>query len=252
MGAPTQMLKTEPASSLAPHRVAAVLSLLSRHRILGALPEAEWPPLLRQSQLITAPARSPLFAHGDPGRTVVLVLDGYVKLSSVTPTGREVVLELCGPGNVFGELAVLNDWPRSADAFALSKCRMLSVNGDSFRRALLRSPAALLALVGLLSGRLRTVTERMTDGLDLPAPARLAKALLQLAATHSHPVPEGLRIDVRLSQGELGAMTGLARESINKHLAAWRDDNWVQINDRYLTVRDATALRDVVAEGAPT
>ena len=246
------MLKIEPASSLAPHRVAEVLILLSRHRILGALPKAEWEPLLRQAQVITAPARTPLFAHGDPGRTVMLVLRGHVKLSSTTLGGREVVLELCGPGNVFGELAVLNEWPRSADAVALDACSILSVHGDSFRRVLLRSPEALLALVGLLSGRLRTVTERMTDGLELPAPARLAKALLHLAALHSHPVPEGLRIDVRLSQGELGAMTGLARESINKHLAAWRDDNWVQITDRYLTVRDATALRDVVAEGVPS
>ena len=245
------MLRTEPASSLTPRRVAEVLSLLSRHRILGVLPKTEWEPLLRQAQIVSAPARSRLFSHGDPGRTVMLVLEGHVKLSSTTLAGREVVLELCGAGNVFGELAVLNDWPRSADAVALDSCSILSVHGDTFRRVLLRSPEALLALVGLLSGRLRTVTERMTDGLDLPAPARLAKAVLHLAALHSHPVPEGLRIDVRLSQGELGAMTGLARESINKHLAAWRDDKWVQITDRYLTVRDATALRDVVADGVP-
>ena len=246
------MLRTEPASSLTPRRVAEVLSLLSQHRILGALPEAEWEPLLRQALVVSAPPRGRLFSHGDPGRTVMMVLEGHVKLSSTTLAGREVVLELCGPGNVFGELAVLNDWPRSADAVALDPCSILSVHGDCFRRVLLRSPEALLALVGLLSGRLRTVTERMTDGLDLPAPARLAKAVLHLAALHSHPVPEGLRIDIRLSQGELGAMTGLARESINKHLAAWRDDKWVQITDRYLTVRDATALRDVVAEGVPS
>lgn len=242
-------MKVEPASGLGPARIAPMLALLAQHRVLGAVPEAEWLPLLRQSHIVSAPARERLFAHGDPGRTVVLVLEGYVKISATTLAGREVVYELCGPGSVFGELAVLNGWPRSADAVALSPCRVLSIHGEEFRRVLLRSPEALVGLVQLLSGRLRAVTERMTDGLDLPAPARLAKALLQLAALHSHPVPEGLRIDVQLSQRELGAITGLTRESINKQLAAWRDENWVQVSDRFVTVLDVGALREVVAEG---
>lgn len=242
-------MKVEPASALPSARLAPMLALLAQHRVLGAVPEAEWLPLLRQSHVVSAQARERLFAHGDTGRTVVLVLDGFLKLSMTTLAGREVVYELVGPGSVFGELAVLNGWPRSADAVALSPCRVLSVHGEGFRRVLVRSPEALVGMVQLLSGRLRAVTERMTDGLDLPAPARLAKALLQLAALHSHPVPEGLRIDVQLSQRELGAITGLTRESINKQLAAWRDDNWVQVSDRFVTVLNVASLRAVVAEG---
>ena len=242
-------MRVEPASSLSSARLAPMLALLAQHRVLGAVPEAEWSPLLRQSNVVSAQPRERLFAHGDKGRTVVLVLEGFLKLSMTTLAGREVVYELVGPGSVFGELAVLNDWPRSADAVALSPCRVLSVHGDGFRRVLVRSPEALLGLVQLLSGRLRAVSERMTDGLDLPAPARLAKALLQLAALHSHPVPEGLRIDIQLSQRELGAITGLTRESINKQLAAWRDDSWVHVSDRYVTVLDVASLREVVASG---
>jgi len=82
--------------------------------------------------------------------------------------------------------------------------------------------------------------------VDLPAPARLAKALFRLAALHSHPVPGGLRIDLMLSQRELGGMTGLTRESINKHLSGWRDSGWVQLDERAIVLSDLSALRGLL------
>lgn len=225
-----------------------VLPLLASHRLLGRLPEAELTALVRQATLQNVPERAAIFAQGDTGNTVVAVVDGYVKMSATTAAGREVVLEVAGPGAVFGELAVLNGWPRSAEVEALSPCRLLVIEGGLFVRTLMRHPEAMLEVVRLLSERLRRVTEQMTDAVDMPAPARLAKALLKLAAMHSHKVADGLRIDLMLSQRELGGMTGLTRESINKHLATWRDAGWLRLADGAVVISRVSALRDLLRE----
>ena len=223
-----------------------VLELLGQHRILRHLPAAELQALVRGAQVQKYLVRDPIFAQGDEGHSIVAVVEGFVKISSSTAGGREVVLEIAGPGNVFGELAVLNDWPRSADAQALCTVRLLVIDGKSFLRALERTPAALFEMTRLLSERLRVATERFTDGVDLPAPARLAKALIQLAGINSHVSNEGLHIDLGLSQRELGGMTALTRESINKHLAAWNKAKWVRLTESGIVLLNPRALRDLV------
>ena len=226
-----------------------IVGLLRKHRILGNTAESELEAMLRRCQVVTASERDRLFAEGDDGRAVAVVLQGFVKLCSMTASGREVVLEVCGPGSMFGELAVLNDWLRAADAVALSACQVLSIPGEAFRAILLRSPDAMFALINVLSRRLREATEQVRDGVDLSGPARLAKALCHLAATHAHSVPDGLHIEVQLSQRELGALTGLSRESINKQLATWRDRKWIQLSNKQITLLDVEALRTLAFEG---
>lgn len=239
------MLRSEPASS----RAETIITSLRKHRILGNAQTEDLMALLRRSLVVAVPEREALFVEGSEGRAAVVVLQGYVKLRSTTASGREVVLEVCGPGSLFGELSVLNGWTRAADAVALSRCEVLSINGEALRTILTRSPEAMFALMGVLSRRLREATELVKDGADLPGPARLAKALSQLAATHAQAVPEGLRIDVQLSQRELGALTGLSRETINKQLAAWRDSGWIGLSSGEVTLLDAEALRRIAFEG---
>jgi CRP/FNR family transcriptional regulator len=242
------MEKVREASTLETDRDAAVLKLIGRQSILSLLPEADLRALVRQGIVRNLRERELIFAHGDEGRTVMVVLQGYVKLSSMTSGGREVVLEIAGPGRVFGELATLNDWRRTADATALGPARVLQIEGAQFGRALARSPEAMFAVIRLLSQRLRVTTEQVTDSVALPAAARLAKAIMHLAALHSHNVKEGLRIDLPLSQRELGGMTGLTRESINKHLATWRDAGWVALSGRSLTLLDVGALQGLLQD----
>jgi CRP-like cAMP-binding protein len=88
----------------------------------------------------------------------------------------------------------------------------------------------------------------MTDGLELPAPVRLAKALLELAALHSRLGEGGLEISLPMSQRELGGMTGLIRESINKHLGSWREAGWLSQSGRTITLRNVAALRALVRD----
>ncbi len=223
--------------------------LIAGNGVLGCIPAPALRALVRRSTLLLVDAREPIFAQGDDGRTVLIVLQGYVKLSATTVGGREAILDVAGPGNVFGELAVLNAWPRAADAVTLSPCRLLSIDGQQLIGELQRVPESLLAVIRLLSARLHTATEQMTDAVDLPAPARVAKALTYLAALHSRSDAFGLHIGFQLSQRELGGLTGLTRESINKHLANFRDAGSIRMSGQDITIVDLEALRQHHALG---
>ena len=238
-------MKIEPATGHA-H---VIIATLRKHRVLGAANDAELQALLRRCQVVATAGRETLFTEGDEGRSAVVVLKGFVKLCATSPAGREIVLEVCGPGSMFGELAVLNDWPRAASAVALCACQVLSIHGEAFRAILVRSPEAMFAMMRVLSQRLREATGHLRDGADLPGPARLAKALAQLAVSHATPIANGLRIEVQLSQRELGAMTGLSRETINKQLGAWRDKGWLELVGGQLTLLNIEALRTLAVEG---
>lgn len=240
-----ERVKSIPASG----RAGELIVVLRQNRLLGAVSEPDLQTVIRSSQIVSVSEREPLFGEGDSGRSVVVVLEGFVKLTVMSAAGRETVLEVCGPGSMFGELAVLNGWPRAATAAGLSECRVLAIQGEAFRQLLTRSAAAMFSIIGLISRRLRHATEQVRDSADLPGPARLAKALTQLAATHSHPVANGLRIDVKLSQRELGALTGLSRETINKQLSGWRDRAWIALSDGEITLIEAEALRRLAFEG---
>ena len=239
---------TLPAGTLPADRDDTVIGLIGKQRILSRIPREELRALVRQASVRAVREREKIFAEGDEGHTVMLVLEGHIKLSSMTAGGREVIHEIAGPGDVFGELAVLNDWPRSADAEALQASTLLFIDGAQFRGVLARAPEALFAIVRLLSQRLRATTEHRADVVALKAPTRLAKALLHLAALQSHAVKNGLRIDLQLSQSEIGGMTGLIRESINKILARWQDAGWVETSGRSVTLHDVAALQALIQE----
>ena len=226
----------------------AVLEQLGRHPLLQRLAPGDLPALVGNASVRVFDERAALFTQGDAGKSVLVMAHGYVKLSAVTPGGREVVLDVVGPGDLFGELGVLTEQGRAASATALTPCSVLSIDGRAFLAALGRSTEAMFWVIRLLGRRLNKATEQMTNGLELPAPARLAKALLQLAALHSRPAPDGLQISLPLSQRELGSMTGLIRESINKHLGLWREAGWLSQAGRTITLHDVAALRALLGE----
>ena len=238
---------TRPAVTPAPD-VDPVMKVIRAQRILGSLAEQDLQTLVRQSPVRALPKHRVLFHSGDEGRSVVLVLQGYVKLSTIVANDREVVLEIAGPGTIFGELAALNGSPRRADATTLTACRVMAIEGGLFRRLVARSPDAMFAAIHLLSERLFAVTTQGTDAVSLPAPVRLAKALLYLARLHSQRANGGVHIGFRLSQRELGAMTGLIRESINKHLKAWRAVGWIEVSGSSVTLLNVRALQDYVRD----
>jgi CRP-like cAMP-binding protein len=156
-----------------------------------------------------------IFMRGDPGAGLYVVERGWVKLVLTSAEGKEFVLDVLGPGACFGELALLDGEPRSTDAVAQEDCRLLLLRRADFMALLDERPDVARTLLGVLSRRLRRDADLLAEAVFLDVPARLARALLQLAETRQS---SGSELVLRVTQEELGGMLGTSRESVNKWL----------------------------------
>jgi CRP-like cAMP-binding protein len=230
---------------------ASLLKHLALHRILSRLRETDLERLLDRAKPRHLAARAKLFEAGSGGNAIYIVLAGWIKLSRPGPNGRDLLLELAGAGNMFGELAVIGQLPRGADATALVAADLLAIDGGALIETLRANPEALLEVTRMLGERLARANAQLEDTMFLPAETRLARALLGLAALETRPSSATPQIDLGLSQRELGELTGLSREGTNRQLALWRDAGLVALNGRVLTLANSVALAEIAGCGAP-
>ncbi len=193
------------------------------------------------------PRNTMIFARGDEGSNMMAVMSGRVRISAISPEGREVTLNVIGRGEIFGEIALLDGRPRSADATALDDSLLLVVERKHFLPFLLRSPALVERMIGVLCERLRSTSLVLEEIALFDLPARLARLLVKLCIEYGRPAPGGgTRIDLKLSQRELATLIASSRETVNKQLRGWRDKGLVDFAEGYLIVRDARALERLV------
>jgi CRP-like cAMP-binding protein len=148
-----------------------------------------------------------------------------------------------GPGEVFGEVAVLDGQPRSATITALERCELMIIQRNDFFHFLEKNPTAAIKLMAVLARRLRHLSERVEDSTFLEIPARLAKQLVHLGTRYGKPTDDGLRIELKLSQQELGDLVGATRESVNKQIRAWVGDGIVAQHKGRLVIVDLERLQ---------
>ena len=189
-----------------------------------------------------------IFREGDPGQVLYLIQSGQVRIYVNGLDGSETSVILFGrPGEIFGELAVVDGLPRSATAVALEETLLLTIERERFRRHLCQAPALALNFMQELSLKLRYNTRQMDSLANLPVPQRLARKLMELAQSYGRAEAEGVRIDLTLTQTDLASLIGAARESINKSLRDFRRRRWIQIQDGYIVILDPEALRAQVS-----
>jgi len=189
--------------------------------------------------------RTVLFRKGDPGTNMMVVLAGRVKVCTHSEDGKELVMNLFSPGDVFGEIALLDGADRTADAVTIDDCELLVLERRDFLPFLRSHPDACLKLMAVLCQKLRQTSELLEEALFLEGPSRLAKRLVHLAEAFGSPVRDGVRIDLQLSQQQLGNMVGMSRESMNKHLRQWREEDLIRIQDGHYVITDLEALQAV-------
>lgn len=230
-------------------RLARVREALADSDFFGSLTEAEIDRLVSFGTVVKLAAGQLLFQKGDPGDRLAVVVSGRVRIGTVTPEGREAALNYVEPGQSFGEMALLDGKPRSADATALEPTELFVLERRDVLAFLEHHPEVALRIIGVLCQRLRRTTEMVEDaGLRAMAP-RIARALLRLAADHGRRLPEGVRIELKLSQRELGAYCGLARENVNRQLSLWREAGLVRNEGGYLVIVDPAAFERIAADG---
>jgi CRP/FNR family cyclic AMP-dependent transcriptional regulator len=183
-----------------------------------------------------------LFRKGDPGATVFAVMKGRLRTTGEGADGKEVVFGYSDPGEVIGEIALLDGEPRSATIQALEPTQLLTLHRRDLIPFLEKNPKVAVQLAVVMATRLRRVSEQVEDTVSLGLPTRLAKKLLTLARSYGVDEGEGLRIDLKLPQHELGELVGTSRESINKQLRSWSEDGLVSFERGYVTIRDREGL----------
>lgn len=184
-----------------------------------------------------------IFHRGDPGQVMYIVRQGKVKISLTSPDGQEVSLALLGPGECFGELALLDGQPRSADAAALETVDAYWLRRDDFISTVMHHPLIAVQVMQVLARRLRQTDEMVQDLLFLDVHGRVAKKLIELTETHGSRTPDGIRIEMRLTQGELAALVGSSRESVNKVMGYLTEKGYIRTDRHRVTVTRLTELR---------
>lgn len=203
-------------------------AVLAGHEFFRGLPPAAVDRLAAHARTAEYGAGKPIFAKGDQGHGLLAVLAGLVKISVHSAEGREIVLNLIGPNEVFGEIALLDGEARTADATAVTRCQLLVLDRRDVLPLLHAEPAISIRLLEVVSRRLRRTSEQVEDLSFEGVPLRLAKALLRLAELQGAtrmPKPR-----ILITQKALGQTVGLSRESINKHLQAWRQAGIIAID----------------------
>ena len=221
------------------HSVAKKLALIRHFPLFRDFTPNECEQLASSMTLRTVVRGTMIFAKGDACTGLMAVLSGWVKIKVVSATGREALLNIVAPGEVMGEIALLDGRARSSDAVAISHCELMVMTRQRFIPLLLSHPEVGLKMIELLCRRLRHVSERLEDALFLKSPCRLAKTLLRLADQNV------LRV---LTQSEIGQIIGMSRESTNKQLRIWVDRKWIRLDRTGITLLKRDALAAVAAE----
>ncbi|GGB52730.1 hypothetical protein GCM10011316_25970 [Roseibium aquae] len=179
--------------------------------------------LSRISRPMTLPAGSVLFEAGDPGNGCYALLEGSLKVALISLEGDEQLLAVLGPGDLVGELALLDERPRSATVTALKEARLSFIEKSAFDRFATDNPAIYRHMLFIVGKRLRNSNDVLAARSFLPLPGRVAQTLLQLSETFGKPLDNGrVLIHYKLSQSDIANMTGAARENVSRVLNDWK------------------------------
>lgn len=222
------------------------IAILAEQDFFAAVPETQLAQIAQRMRLRTAEAGEVLFAKGDEGDSLLAVIDGLIRISAPSQDGQEVVLNLIGPRQIFGEISLLDGFPRTADATAVVVTRLLSLGRSDFRQLLLREPSLGIKLLEIIGGRLRR-TSRQVEALSFRTPtARLAETLLRLGGfgtgRQAAPLP------ISLTQREIGLSAGLSRETTNKKLRNWVAQGVLAAGSGQYTIARPQALERIARE----
>jgi CRP/FNR family cyclic AMP-dependent transcriptional regulator len=221
---------------------ASSVALLRSHALFGTLPRAILERFGAHFTKRKAKRGTTIFRKGDPGTELIAVLSGSVRISAPAADGREAVLNLIREGEIFGEIALLDGQPRSADAVAVSDCEIMVVDRREFIELVRKQPEFAFKLIETLCARLRRTSEQVEDLMFLDLPMRLAKALLRLA----DEVEGGWPRKVAVTQRELSQLIGMSRESTNKQLRHWAQTGLIKVARGHIVVPRPDALTSIV------
>jgi CRP-like cAMP-binding protein len=188
-------------------------------------------------------SRELVCSRGEPGDALYVLIAGKLKVTAESGDGRELILAILDAGETFGEMSLLDGKPRCASVTAVQDSELLVIRRQDFLRFLEQHPKVAIELLAILTQRLRGMDDMMGDVRFLDVRRRLARMLHRLVMQHGRTMNGGgVRIDLHLSQEDLGNLICATRESVNKHLKAWEDEGWLSVAQNGLVIHQLDIL----------
>jgi CRP/FNR family cyclic AMP-dependent transcriptional regulator len=219
------------------------ISYLKQVSLFASLSNEDMRDLAAVVRRRTFRAGEVIFHRDDPGQVLYVIREGKVKICLISPDGQEISLVVFGKGECFGELALLDGLPRSADAIAMEKVECYTLQRSDFHSTIMKNPKIAIQVLEVLSKRLRSTDQQVEDLIFLDVYGRVAKKLIELADSHGTRVDDGTRIEVRLTQQELASMVGASRESVNKVIGYFTDKKFISTDRHRITIHRVDDLR---------
>jgi CRP-like cAMP-binding protein len=210
--------------------------------LFTALDDAASASLLANMVSVKIAKGTVLFAEGDGGDQLYVIAEGKLKLGTSSGDGRENLLSILGPGEMFGELSLFDPGPRTSTATAVTDAKLLSLGQEKLLPWLVENPKVSLQLLASLAQRLRRTNEAVGDLVFSDVPGRVAKALIDLGERFGKKTDEGLFVHHDLTQEELAQLVGASRETVNKALADFVGRNWLKLDGRAVLITDFERL----------
>ena len=198
--------------------------------------------LINEMETVTFARGTTIFDEGEPGDRLYIIVQGKVKLARHAPDGRENLLSVMGPSDMFGELSIFDPGPRTSSAVCVTEVTAATMNSEMLKQWVADHPAIAQQLLRVLARRLRRTNANLADLIFTDVPGRVAKTLLQLANRFGVQEGGALRVNHDLTQEEIAQLVGASRETVNKALATFAHRGWIRLEGKSVLIVDTEHL----------
>ena len=220
-------------------------SLIAQSYLFRQVPEWQLKSLAQYAKTKMFKKREIVFRKGDLGSQMFIIVAGSVSLTTDSDEGKELTFGILGPGDIFGEIAMLDGGVRTATVKSIESTELLVIEKRDFVPFLEKNPKVAITFLSTIASRVRAADVLCEDNFFRNLPNRLAKRFLGLADNYGRETDIGTEISMKLSQGDIGKLAGASRESVNKQLKAWEHDGLISVCNGYITITEIEAMEDL-------
>lgn len=220
--------------------------LLAEIPLFASLPRAELLALVERIHKRKYRRGEAIVHFADQGSSLFIIAAGAVKVTRLLASGEEAVISVLDAGEFFGEMALLDNRPRSASVYALEPTELLVLHREDLLAFLRANPEAAIEIIVVLADRIRKLNDQVGEAYYMDLSQRLARRLQDLAAKRGRPTPDGVELDIVMTQSELAAMVGASRQRINRLLGQWQDSRIIRLGrESRITILRPDALAEL-------
>ena len=219
---------------------------LQRINLFKEIPADDMEELARVTRMELAKKKETIFLPGESSRQVYLLKTGRVKISRISEDGRELTLALLEPGEIFGELDILEGSVRDTIAEAMEDSQLCVIQKEQFLSMIRKRPELSFRLTKLIGLRLRRIESRVEDLVFRDVPSRLAHLLIQLSEEYGNPTQDGILLSIKITHQEMANLIGSIRETVSATLGEFKKEGLITSEGRKIIILRPELLKKQV------